>query len=655
MLLSPDAVRDALWPGFLAAGILCSLLPWLPRNHTPTRMALTTVTAALMLQYITWRFFETLPPLGFSADWIAGVIFAAVEALAITGVLISLVFMSRTSNRTAEVEAHLPELMSRPVLPLVDVFICTYNEEQAILERTIAGALNLDYPNFRLWILDDGRREWLRRLCRDLGCGYITRTGNANAKAGNINNALAYVMGLSEPPEFVSILDADFVPLPTFLKRTMSLFHDGRVGVVQTPQHFLNPDPIQMNLSASRVWPDEQRYFFDIIMPSRDAWNSAFCCGTSSVIRVRPLIQMGGIPIESVTEDYLLTLRLKERGYRTVYLNEALSFGLAPEGLKEYVTQRSRWCLGLMQICRGPSGPLSRIARISLLDRIFLVESFLYWTAAHAFRLLSVIIPIAYLLFGIVAVDVGVGEFLAHFLPYFIWHSIILAWLTEGRVIPIMSDIAQLMTAPAAMRATVAGLFRPRRQKFKVTAKGGERGSRFVEWPMLRIFLLLLVLTLAGIVVYFETGVGPDYPGASILALFWSWYNILILTIACYACIEQPRPRKSDRFHAADQVILTARGAASRSKLTDISVSGAALVGEAPAGVGEQVSITLAPYTVSATVTRSGQGFFAVRFGDTLAERVALARYLYSGRYSRALLEIRWASVMRAVSARLFG
>ena len=109
MLLSPDAVRDALWPGFLAAGILCSLLPWLPRNHTPTRMALTTVTAALMLQYISWRFFETLPPLGLSADWIAGVIFAAIEALAITGVLISLVFMSRTSNRTAEVEARLHE------------------------------------------------------------------------------------------------------------------------------------------------------------------------------------------------------------------------------------------------------------------------------------------------------------------------------------------------------------------------------------------------------------------------------------------------------------------------------------------------------------------------------------------------------------------
>ena len=55
-----------------------------------------------------------------------------------------------------------------------------------------------------------------------------------------------------------------------------------------------------------------------------------------------------------MTEDFLVTLRLKQHGLRTVYLNERLSDGLAPEGLKEYVTQRGRWCLGFMQIIRGP-------------------------------------------------------------------------------------------------------------------------------------------------------------------------------------------------------------------------------------------------------------------------------------------------------------
>ena len=76
-------------------------------------------------------------------------------------------------------------------LPLVDVFICTYNEEEAILERTIIGALSMDYPRYRVWVLDDGRRAWLEALCERLGSGYLTRPDNAHAKAGNINNGLA--------------------------------------------------------------------------------------------------------------------------------------------------------------------------------------------------------------------------------------------------------------------------------------------------------------------------------------------------------------------------------------------------------------------------------------------------------------------------------
>jgi len=93
-------------------------------------------------------------------------------------------------------------------------------------------------------------------------------------------------------------------------------------------------------------------------MASKDAWNAAFCCGTSSIIRFAPLMAIGGFPTDSVTEDYLLTLRLRQVGFRTVYLNERLSLGLAPEGLREYIGQRSRWCLGFMQICVGRSGPL---------------------------------------------------------------------------------------------------------------------------------------------------------------------------------------------------------------------------------------------------------------------------------------------------------
>ena len=99
-----------------------------------------------------------------------------------------------------------------PEKPLIDLFICTYNEEEAILERTIIGATGMDYPNYRVWVLDDGKRPWLQAMCENLGCGYIARPDNSHAKAGNINYALGKIAQLPNPPQYISILDADFVP-----------------------------------------------------------------------------------------------------------------------------------------------------------------------------------------------------------------------------------------------------------------------------------------------------------------------------------------------------------------------------------------------------------------------------------------------------------
>lgn len=106
-------------------------------------------------------------------------------------------------------------------------------------------------------------------MCDTLGCGYITRVDNSHAKAGNINNALRVIGALPDRPEYVSILDADFVPAPEFISRTLALFQSNDVGLVQTPQHFINADPMQSNLKASKVWPDEQRFFFSDMSANR--------------------------------------------------------------------------------------------------------------------------------------------------------------------------------------------------------------------------------------------------------------------------------------------------------------------------------------------------------------------------------------------------
>ena len=499
----------AALPGFAVAGAALTVLPWVRPEDDRARMALGAISLALMSRYEAWRWLETLPPLGFTADWLVGIIFVLAESLTVIGHGVTLFFLSRSQNRSPEVDANLAWWQQQGrTLPLVDVFICTYNEEATILEKTIVGAMAMEYPNFRVWVLDDGRRPWLEALCHRQGCRYLTRRDNAHAKAGNINNGLNHVSQLSNPPEYVGILDADFVPLSNFLTRTVALFRDPSVGVVQTPQHFVNPDPIQANLAVPNIWPDEQRYFFDVIMPSKDAWGLAFCCGTSSVIRFAALRKIGGFPIDSVTEDYLVTLRMQQSQYRTIYLNEKLSIGLAPEGLAEYATQRSRWCLGLMQIVRGPLGPLRRGNGLPWLHRVSLVEAFLYWTMSFPFRLLCLLVPICYWWLDIRAVKAELTDAVWYFLPYFVSQIAVTAWLGEGRLLPIMSDVGQLLVAPEIIRAVIAGLLQPKGQKFKVTPKGRLRDRLSIQWRLLARFSLLLICTLGGLIVTFLTSVG---------------------------------------------------------------------------------------------------------------------------------------------------
>jgi cellulose synthase (UDP-forming) len=642
------------WTGPLAAGACLAAIPWLRRDSSVTRSLVIAICIVLMWRYLIWRWTSTLPPFGLSLDWIAGVIFSTVESLSLIGTTVSLFFLTRTSNRSDEVEANMRWLTAHKIPPLIDVFICTYNEEEAILERTIVGALAMDYPNFRLWVLDDGKRPWLATMCERFTCGYITRDDNAHAKAGNINNALGQVSRLAKPPDFISILDADFVPMPNFLTRAMTLFKEDDVGVVQTPQHFVNPDPMQSNLSLAQVWPDEQRYFFDVIMASKDAWGAAFCCGTSSIIRFPALMKIGGFPTDSVTEDYLVTLRLRQIGFRTVYLNERLSLGLAPEGLKEYIVQRSRWCLGFVQICMGSSGPLRFGNGLTFVDRIILSETFLHWAATHSYRLLGLMIPIGYLLLGIEAVHADVSDTLLHFLPYFVVQMAVIAWLSEWRVLPIMTDLSHMLAATEIVKTVYRGLTKPKGQKFKVTAKGGDRSKLLVQLPLLTIFLTYLVLTFAGVCTAFVLDQNRSLQSSASLALFWSWYNIIVLTLACLVCIEQPRKRKADRFDTQDVARLLIDGRTHICPIKDISIGGLCLRGPSPAPMGTELEVILGGTRFHAAVVRSSADEFAVNIDDSFEARTGMIRVIYSGRYKSSIETINPLHVVTGVAKRLF-
>lgn len=326
------------------------------RDHQQVRAVVALVPALLVLPYLVWRVTDTLvvPDAQGTLAQVWVWLVAGVELLAFVEMGTFLLIMSRINQRSAQVDA----LGSSNAMgtPHVDVFIPTYNEPLEVLEKTILGASAIDYPAKTVWVLDDGRRDWLRTYCAQKGVRYLTRPDNRHAKAGNLNHALGHASGA-----FVCVFDADFVPSRAFIRRTLGLFTDPTVGIVQTPQHFYNKDPIQTNLGLMQEYPDEQRLFFDQMAASRDAWDASFCCGSCSIMRREAIDAAGGIPTESITEDLLTTLVMLRKGYRTVYLNERLSMGLAAESIEGFFVQRERWCRGAIQSLFLPWGPWGRV------------------------------------------------------------------------------------------------------------------------------------------------------------------------------------------------------------------------------------------------------------------------------------------------------
>jgi cellulose synthase (UDP-forming) len=477
---------------------------------------------------------------------------------------------------------------------------------------------------------------------------------NRHAKAGNINHALDFLRDQPDPPEFVAIFDADFVPHREFLRRTIPLFHAAKVGVVQTPHYFFNRDPIQSNLLVGHVWPDEQRFFFDHVLPSKDAWGAAFCCGTSSVIRVRALEACGGFPTESVTEDFLLTLVLDRHGWQTIYLNQRLSAGLAPEGITEYLTQRGRWCLGLMQILRSQWGPFSS-GRLSLAYRIGLVDAFLYWGGSYVFKLLCLITPIVYWFTGVTVGAASASEVISHFLPYYSAVMVVLYWVTGGLIQPVLTDVSHVLTMPAAIRATVIGLLKPRGHQFKVTDKGGQRNRIRVQWRILTPFGLLAAITLAGMLYGSFADYTPERQatGSTMLLLFWSVYNIIVLLLAMAACVELPRYRGEERLATSERVRITVGESVFTALLADFSVTGARILAPAPGRLGDLVSVRLDEIgEIAGRVVRGSDAEFAVEFLDIDRSRDALIRKLYSGRYYAPPQKVQGHRILRAVVAR---
>src|SRR5260370_22556304 len=134
----------------------------------------------------------------------------------------------------------------------------------------------------------------------------------------------------------------------------------------------------------------------------------------------------------------------------------------------------------------------------------------------------------------------------------------------------------------------------------------------------------------------------------------WSWYNILILTLACLVCIEQPRKRKAERMQSGDRVGVCWNGEISWQPILDISTSGLRIEGRPPVDNGQSVTIKMGDVTLQALVVRTTQDDFAARIDDTIEDRKPMIRHVYGSRYNASIGQVRPSQLIKAVLLRPF-
>ncbi len=522
----------------------------------------------LATRYLHWRFSSSLnldTPLAASLSLLT----LSAELVLLGGYFLQLWF-TLLPDRPAP-----PADMVPAPAPAVDVLIPTCGEPAEVVERCLRGCLGMDYPHKQVWLLDDSGRPELAELCDRLGCRYLARKERLHAKAGNLNHALRHCHG-----DLVAVFDADVVPLKPFLARTAGLFRDPAVGFVQTPQSYMNADPVMRNLRLERwLIPDEES-FYRWIQPTRQNLNAVVCAGTSFVMRREALDRVGGFETATPSEDLATGIRITAAGYRNHYLAEKLSAGLAPFTAAAMARQRCRWGSGSLQTLRTGADPL-RIPGLNPIQRLAYSEGILHWFSFPA-QLVLLSTPLSLGLLGIAPIVMEGQALLSTALPFYLGQILLTRWFSNQSRTALMPELYRwifLVPICAAVVATLLG--RPRR--FKVTPKAVASGGS--PGPDRGLLLPLLLLGLQLVALWHLPRPGPLVVTTVGVVQAWGSFNVLMLLLAIRSCWDRKGGDGTPWFALAVPVTLRHAGGEIRARLEAVSGAGAEIRLEpAPAG-----------------------------------------------------------------------
>ncbi len=565
-------------------------------------LMLVVLSLTVSCRYIWWRYTSTL-------NWddpvslVCGLVLLFAETYAWIVLVLGYFQVIWPLNRQP---VPLPKDMS--LWPSVDIFVPTYNEDLNVVKNTIYASLGIDWPKEKLkvWILDDGGREEFRQFAKQVGVEYIARTTHEHAKAGNINNALKYAKG-----EFVSIFDCDHVPTRSFLQMTMGWFlKEKKLAMMQTPHHFFSPDPFERNLGRFRKTPNEGTLFYGLVQDGNDMWDATFFCGSCAVIRRGPLDQIGGIAVETVTEDAHTSLRLHRLGNTSAYMRIPQAAGLATESLSAHIGQRIRWARGMVQIFRLDNPLMGKGLKFA--QRLCYVNAMFHFLSGIP-RLIFLTAPLAFLLLHAYIIYAPAIMIALFVLPHMVHASLTNSKIQGKFRHSFWSEIYETVLAWYIAPPTLVALINPHKGKFNVTAKGGLVEEEYVDWVISRPYIFLVLLNLLGVAVgiwrYFY---GPENEILTVfVSIAWVFYNMVILGGAVAVSVESKQVRRAHRVEMTmPAAIAREDGHLFSCTVQDFSDGGLGIKinGQAQVLEGQKVSLLLKrgqqEYAFPATVAR---------------------------------------------------
>lgn len=479
-------------------------------------------------------------------------------------------------------------------LPSVDIMIPTYNESPEMLEVTLLAATQVAYPREKLtvYLLDDGgtvekrndpdpetarraheRYTALMALTERVGARYLTREHNDHAKAGNVNAALSRTNG-----ELILILDADHIPAWEILHKTVGFFlQDPKLFLVQTPHFFINPDPIERNLDTYDDMPSENEMFYSVVQHGLDFWGGSFFCGSAALLRRSCLEEIGGISGETITEDAETALTLHARGYHSVYLGEPLISGLQPETFSGFVMQRVRWAQGMVQLFLLKN-PLM-MQGLTLPQRLAYISSSFFWFFPFA-RIIFMLAPAAFLLFGFHIYSASVGEFLVYALPHVVALTMLSNFLYGKTRWPFVSELYETMQSLFSLGAILKVFRNPRAPTFLVTPKGERLDEDFVSSLATPFYILIAITAGCLIAAAIRITYYPEQAEVAMITGGWALFNLMLLIGALGALFERRQRRTTPRVHIPVELpgAVYLSGNVVDCQIFDISVTGAGFV-----------------------------------------------------------------------------